>query len=175
MAAKQQAPDLAPDLDLELNQILNLKEDLHHSLASGGSMRESLSYAARTPAPRQPEDESRLRRWAESFRRDPKGRMTPKNAFVGAAGRNYFDLRAANYRTAHPLLSKELKGRHLQMIAIGGSIGECAPALCPNCVCVAFTGTADRGSISHELPCLLNPFHEYKRTGGVSVHASHLP
>lgn len=95
-----------------------------------------------------------LRRWADSFRRDPKGRMTPQNAFVGGLalppgledpgdddggggdggwfgfrrhrqrGRNYYDLRAANYRTANPLLAKELKGRHLQMIAIGGSIGE---------------------------------------------------
>lgn len=130
MAAKQ-----PPDLDLELNQFLNLKEDLHHSLANGdsvemmlngSSMRESLSYRAGTPVSRRPGDKSPLRKWAESFRRDPKGRMTPMNAFVGGAGRNYFDIRAANYRTAHPLLAKELKGRHLQMIAIGGSIGECA-------------------------------------------------
>jgi hypothetical protein len=39
-------------------------------------------------------------------------------------GRNYYDVRAANYRTAHSLLARELKGRHLQMIAIGGSIGK---------------------------------------------------
>ncbi|KAF3764940.1 amino acid transport [Cryphonectria parasitica EP155] len=69
---------------------------------------------------------SRWRTWTESFRRDPDGHMTPENAFVGARehdGRGYYDLRVANYRTAHPLLAKELKGRHLQMIAIGGSIG----------------------------------------------------
>lgn len=129
MAAKQ-----PPDLDLELNQILNFKEDLHHSIANGetvdmmlndGSMRESLSYRTRTSDLRRAVDKSKLRRWVDSFHRDPKGRMTPKNAFVGGGpGRNYFDLRAANYRTAHPLLAKELKGRHLQMIAIGGSIGE---------------------------------------------------
>lgn len=129
-----------PDSDLELNQILNLKEDLdhhvgHHSLANGetvdmmlndGSMRESLSYRTGISDSRRSVDKSRLRRWVDSFYRDPKGRMTPKNAFVGGPGRNYFDLRVANYRTAHPLLAKELKGRHLQMIAIGGSIGECA-------------------------------------------------
>lgn len=119
--------------DLELNQILTFKDDLH-SLANGESEMINGNWAAtREPlygAPGRAPAQSRLRRWADSFRRDPKGRMTPKNAFVGTAGdrehqsRNYYDLRAANYRTAHPLLAKELKGRHLQMIAIGGSIGE---------------------------------------------------
>lgn len=36
----------------------------------------------------------------------------------------YFDMYAANYGTANTLLSRKLKGRHLQMIAIGGSIGR---------------------------------------------------
>lgn len=68
----------------------------------------------------------KLHAWANSFRRDPQGRMTPKGAFNADKelnGRNHYDIRTANYRTAHPLLAKELKGRHLQMIAIGGSIG----------------------------------------------------
>ncbi|KAK3376431.1 amino acid permease-domain-containing protein [Lasiosphaeria ovina] len=38
-------------------------------------------------------------------------------------GGRYYDLRSANDKTASSLLSRELKGRHLQMIAIGGSIG----------------------------------------------------
>ena len=38
-------------------------------------------------------------------------------------GDRYFDLHAANVNTANTLLSRELKSRHLQMIAIGGSIG----------------------------------------------------
>jgi amino acid transporter len=38
-------------------------------------------------------------------------------------GGHYFDLAAANYSTANTSLVRELKGRHLQMIAIGGSIG----------------------------------------------------
>lgn len=38
-------------------------------------------------------------------------------------GERYYDLRAANTKTASTLLARELKGRHLQMIAIGGSIG----------------------------------------------------
>ncbi|KAK5663374.1 hypothetical protein OQA88_3802 [Cercophora sp. LCS_1] len=38
-------------------------------------------------------------------------------------GAHYFDLAAATFYTANTSLSRELKGRHLQMIAIGGSIG----------------------------------------------------
>lgn len=133
MAAKH-AP---PDADLELNQFLPFKEDLrHHSLGNGesvdlmsnggrGSFHGSYSYAPDgRPASRHAGPRTGFQRWMDSFRRDPKGRMTPKNAFVGGRGRNYYDLRAANYRTAHSLLAKELKGRHLQMIAIGGSIGQ---------------------------------------------------
>ena len=36
---------------------------------------------------------------------------------------HYYDLHAANVGTANTSLVRELKGRHLQMIAIGGSIG----------------------------------------------------
>jgi amino acid transporter len=38
-------------------------------------------------------------------------------------GGRYYDLRSANVKTASTLLARELKGRHLQMIAISGSIG----------------------------------------------------
>jgi amino acid transporter len=38
-------------------------------------------------------------------------------------GERYYDLRSANTKTASTLLARELKGRHLQMIAISGSIG----------------------------------------------------
>ncbi|KAG7293071.1 amino acid permease [Staphylotrichum longicolle] len=87
-------------------------------------------------------------RWLDSFRRDPGRHVTPASA-VYAAGANrastirgstdlplpergrsrehqsshYFDMHAANVGTANTLLARELKGRHLQMIAIGGSIG----------------------------------------------------
>lgn len=175
--------------DLELNQVLTFKEDAH-SLAHGESETINGSWTAGSTTMHHHHDHdgagdgfggrgrtgrgfgdgsafgsstrAGLRRWADSFRRDPKGRMTPQNAFVGGLallpgleepggerdddgggggdggwfgfhrrqqhGRNYYDLRAANYRTANPLLAKELKGRHLQMIAIGGSIGEFFPS-----------------------------------------------
>jgi len=84
--------------------------------------------------------------WIDSFRRDPHTRVTaprtPESRRSRGAsmegstrdveegmiatehhGMHYFDLHAAAVRTANPLLARELKGRHLQMIAIGGSIG----------------------------------------------------
>ncbi|KAK4131302.1 amino acid permease [Trichocladium antarcticum] len=41
----------------------------------------------------------------------------------GGADQRYYDLRSATTKTASTMLARELKGRHLQMIAISGSIG----------------------------------------------------
>lgn len=121
--------------DIELN-VLTGKED---SLAQGStwSMRDG-GYDApgRRRGPVSP-----FGRWVEGFRRDPNSRAKradhrrdgmggPMDRRSSAAsgehrrGAHYFDLHAANLGTANTMLSRELKGRHLQMIAIGGSIGE---------------------------------------------------
>lgn len=42
----------------------------------------------------------------------------------GAVSGRTFDAKQAAFNTANSGLQKNLKGRHLQMIAIGGSIGE---------------------------------------------------
>jgi len=57
----------------------------------------------------------------DSFKRDPNAHATPKGA-VGANGK-VFDVESAAANTADTGLQRKLKGRHLQMIAIGGSIG----------------------------------------------------
>jgi len=86
-------------------------------------------------------------RFIDSFRREDGGRIgpdgniefhvtdadgLPSQTFGAPAGvhvardhrgQRYYDLQTANAKTASSLLTRELKGRHLQMIAIGGSIG----------------------------------------------------
>ena len=65
--------------------------------------------------------ESLPRRIVESFKRDPNAKAIPKGG-IGANGK-VFDVEAAAIATAESPLARKLKGRHLQMIAIGGSIG----------------------------------------------------
>ena len=60
-------------------------------------------------------------RFVDSFRRDPNASVINK-AVQGVDPREY-DHKTAAERTANSGLAHKLKGRHLQMIAIGGSIG----------------------------------------------------
>jgi hypothetical protein len=67
---------------------------------------------------------ARSRFWAETwdgFKRDRSRRVSTRD-MLGADG-SVFDMDAVVQATATSPLSRRLKGRHLQMIAIGGSIG----------------------------------------------------
>lgn len=129
--------DRMPNRDIDMKKMFPIKED---SVARGSTytMREPLYEDAAQP--------KRLERWVDSFRRDPNQRITPEDpleaiaaaeeahpshrSLLSGSGRApssypgyYYDVRQANLQTAHSHLARRLKGRHLQMIAIGGSIG----------------------------------------------------
>ena len=93
------------------------------------------SYTMREPVYDDEPSDGAASRIFDSFRRDPGRRVTPLDpkdeaAMRAEAGRaehdglRYYDIHQATLQTAHSGLARKLKGRHLQMIAIGGSIGE---------------------------------------------------
>ncbi|RYP58108.1 hypothetical protein DL770_010509 [Monosporascus sp. CRB-9-2] len=111
--------------------IFPIKED---SLAQGST------YTMREPLYEDVVQPKRLERLIDGFRRDPNQRITPNDPLEEIAAveagslhgpilarrglqHHYYDVRLANLQTAQSHLARRLKGRHLQMIAIGGSIG----------------------------------------------------
>jgi amino acid transporter len=64
---------------------------------------------------------STMRRILDSFKRDPHAHILPGFAIAGEE--RIYDVESAAQATADTPLARKLKGRHLQMIAIGGSIG----------------------------------------------------
>ena len=104
------------------NSYQETKEDQVASSPESGSL-ESNVFGLTEPYDEQqrPARGSFPHRIWDSFKRDPNLHATPHGA-VGADGK-VFDVEAAAQATADSPLARRLKGRHLQMIAIGGSIG----------------------------------------------------
>jgi amino acid transporter len=65
---------------------------------------------------------SHMRRFLDSFKPEPSAKTT--RVVTTEAGVKVYDVEAAAAATAQSPLARKLKGRHLQMIAIGGSIGK---------------------------------------------------
>ncbi|KAF7557662.1 hypothetical protein G7046_g5990 [Stylonectria norvegica] len=113
---------MSPHPDVELNTLgLKMKEE---SLTHGSSfsMREP-DYGDVDAVPHSWD------RFVDGFKRDPNSAFFPSDhlgQLEGGrvhGGAHYYDLRLATLESANSGLARKLKGRHLQMIAIGGSIG----------------------------------------------------
>ncbi|KAJ4173849.1 histidine permease [Fusarium falciforme] len=113
---------MTPQPDVERSS-LKMKEE---SLAPGSS------FSMREP---DYDDDAPPRYWdrfVDGFKRDRSSSFftaDPLSQLEGGAGGrvhdgvHYYDIQSAMLETANSGLARKLKGRHLQMIAIGGSIG----------------------------------------------------
>lgn len=76
-------------------------------------------------------EEEKTTDWVDGFRRAERRRPSTKGRGYQQTARpsvpspadGLYDMRAANAKTANTALARDLKGRHLQMIAFGGAIG----------------------------------------------------
>lgn len=117
---------MAPPQDIELD---SFQKDDSVTYGSSYSMRPA-DYDGEQALPR-------FHRFIDSFKRDenlsffPSDHLSQVNSQASNRhyGPHYYDLRMAALESANTGLARKLKGRHLQMIAIGGSIGRCFSSL----------------------------------------------
>ena len=114
--------------DIVLTRDIEVVEMNSLNVASADDRGATWNISAEQPAP----TKFATANWIDGFRRAErrpiKGRdggyqATARPATPGPGDRHY-DLKAANAKTATTALARDLKSRHLQMIAFGGTIGE---------------------------------------------------
>lgn len=122
--------------DFEIVEMSNLSTPDKEHPPQQGPFAATTSYAVSTaPRPvKYANQKAAGQKWVDSFKRVEGSPEIIKDGYYVTegmdempAGRDpdrYYDLHAANARTANSALVRDLKGRHLQMIAIGGSIGR---------------------------------------------------
>ncbi|KAM0433474.1 hypothetical protein ACHAPT_004354 [Fusarium lateritium] len=115
--------------DIVLTRDVEVVEMKDLSSGSGGEEQQGTTWnisAKQAPPSKEPAD------WMDGFRRAERRSLKSRDGGAGGyqptdgptyPGDRHYDLRAANAKTANTALARELKGRHLQMIAFGGSIG----------------------------------------------------
>lgn len=114
--------------DFEIVEMSDLSAD-----NPGGHFTTTTAYSVSVaPRPSKAAQEDTMpQRVFDSFKRVPGARLSGQHGYyinddmddARPNGDRFYDVRAANARTANTGLSRDLKGRHLQMIAIGGSVG----------------------------------------------------
>jgi amino acid transporter len=91
------------------------------------------------PTPSSAVKDSILTRMVDSFRRDPNQIVTSTGEIIDLKFEHghseVYDVESAIANTSNSLLSRSLKTRHLQMLAIGGSIGI---YIYDSCTCKGF-------------------------------------
>ncbi|KAJ3495530.1 hypothetical protein NLG97_g3329 [Lecanicillium saksenae] len=115
--------------DFEIVEMSDMTESNRRSAAAPFAT--TTAYAVSTKPPADAGDENIPQRVMDSFKRAPGAKLADQKGYhvqdhmpdVERERERHYDVRVANARTASTGLSRELKGRHLQMIAIGGSIG----------------------------------------------------
>lgn len=140
---------MAPGGDIEMNRLSRLRsaaDDSIFTMPGPGTSHTTVSDPGHSGSNRSSGRDNRghghafkshINHFIDSFRRqEASTNLNPAfhNPYTDAddgnsphhhpsPGERYYDLRTANAKTASTLLARELKNRHLQMIAIGGSIG----------------------------------------------------